>query len=1015
MKFRYVAFPALVLIIGGGLVVPQFMDWNKYKPLLQDQVAKTSGLELNIGGDLSFSLFPMPHMMVSDVSVLQSDQDIKSDFLTLENLEVSVALMPLLSGNVDVSSITLVDPKLILALKDGKVVLPKFGPSDAQKVQEEDKDSSELQKSPSQITLNDIRLENGEVIVKSEEGNPLYTISEITSVLDVDLNKSIYGASGSFVYAGNHYDTEFQMAQNNESEYKISTKLVPDIKGTEINFNGLLNLKDNISFDGKINGATENLKSLLSLLQVNADLEDEVTFNIESGLEYSSKELKFADFNADIASSQITGNISYLFENGNVTLNLKNSGKFDLNKIVKNLQNIPSDLDFDIHATGEMNKSVSLEKSKFKINGQALNVSGIYKFAQNKKLRPSLTINANAENISLENVAVLQGNSNEKAVESQSGLGNAAGSKESVSSALPFDISSTINAKSIKFKDVSLDNLSFEGGLQNNTLTFKKFEVGQIAGAKIKASGSVGDIKNLRNIALSLETSSKDIKATLATLKQDSSFVPDYIKSIDIRSNIKGSIDKLDVSANVNAINGEFILQGVLNNALNALQIDNFAVQVKHKNMAQLIQTVSGSNDLNKNYAKPVDIYAKIKQNGKKYNLSEINGMLAGIALKGNLDVDMSSKVPELNGKLDFGAIQLDSEFTNNNSSSQGSGGSSGAAVANKSQRWSKNPIDTKVLSMVNADFQVSAARFKYGEWDLNQPKGHINLKDGVLYAKDIQAGMFDGSIALNVQAKSSPQDRQPIHIEGQSHISNISIAPLVNALGGSKLVSVSGRLGGDVSIKSSGTSAAALIYDLSGNGAVNGNGIVLNGVDVVRFVRALSDESKPGDTVLGLWKGSTKGGTTNFDTLDGAFSIQEGNVTLSKMDLDGPRAAIETRGNINLPDWTLNTKHKMIVKGTADTPSDVPPFEISFNGSLDNPTQTFGQGLLNDYLNRKIQRKLNSIISKKLGVAQDDNAQQPGDAAGNNEAQPSAGDDVKKIIEKPEDVVKDVLKGLLQ
>jgi len=163
-------------------------------------------------------------------------------------------------------------------------------------------------------------------------------------------------------------------------------------------------------------------------------------------------------------------------------------------------------------------------------------------------------------------------------------------------------------------------------------------------------------------------------------------------------------------------------------------------------------------------------------------------------------------------------------------------------------------------------------------------------------------------------------------------------------------------------------SSPAALIYDLSGAGTVKGEDVLLDGVDVTRFVRALSLDSKPGDTVMGLWKGSTKGGQTAFETLDGAFTIKEGVVTLDKMDLDGAKAAIKTTGTVNLPNWTLSTKHSMSVKGEGNAPSDVPPFEIKVSGSLDNPAQDMAKGVLNDYLNQKIQRKLGDLLSKKLG-----------------------------------------------
>src|SRR5690606_25014728 len=100
------------------------------------------------------------------------------------------------------------------------------------------------------------------------------------------------------------------------------------------------------------------------------------------------------------------------------------------------------------------------------------------------------------------------------------------------------------------------------------------------------------------------------------------------------------------------------------------------------------------------------------------------------------------------------------------------------------------------------------------------------------------------------------------------------------------------------------------------------------------------------------------------FDTLDGAFTINEGVVNLQKMDLDGTQAKIATRGTVDLPRWMLATTHEI----TLYERTDIPPFKININGPLDNPGQTFAQGVLNDYINRKVERKIQNLITDKLG-----------------------------------------------
>ncbi len=262
-------------------------------------------------------------------------------------------------------------------------------------------------------------------------------------------------------------------------------------------------------------------------------------------------------------------------------------------------------------------------------------------------------------------------------------------------------------------------------------------------------------------------------------------------------------------------------------------------------------------------------------------------------------------------------------------------------------------------------------------------------------------------SLTINENADRTVRE----DFESHMNVQGARLGLLSSALIGKKALKMSGNGNLNMKLKSSGASPAALIHDLAGNGMVSGRNITINGIDVDRFARALSEDSKAGDSVMGLWSSANRGGKSHFDTLNGDFSIKEGVVHLNKMDLDGATTAIETRnGVINLPKWTLATKHKIIVKGIDDQPSDVPPFEISFKGSLDNPAQTFGQGLLQDYLNRKIQRKLGDIISKSLGKSSNDNSSPVSEKE--ESSQPKKGGDIEDIAEE---AIRGVLDGLLR
>ena len=114
----------LVIVVVGSLVAPSFIDWNSYKTQATEQIKSATGLDVSLKGDLAFSILPLPKLMAHDITIL-SPEDAKFDSIaSLERFDVNVALMPLLSGKVDVQSVSLIEPNINIEVdKNGKLLL----------------------------------------------------------------------------------------------------------------------------------------------------------------------------------------------------------------------------------------------------------------------------------------------------------------------------------------------------------------------------------------------------------------------------------------------------------------------------------------------------------------------------------------------------------------------------------------------------------------------------------------------------------------------------------------------------------------------------------------------------------------------------------------------------------------------------------------------------------------------------------------------------------------------------
>ena len=88
----------LILVIGSALVVPGFIDWNKYKSQIETTASDLSDRKVAINGELSLSILPSPSFSAEDVNVSNVEGGQATNFISLKSVDVNVAFFPLLSA-----------------------------------------------------------------------------------------------------------------------------------------------------------------------------------------------------------------------------------------------------------------------------------------------------------------------------------------------------------------------------------------------------------------------------------------------------------------------------------------------------------------------------------------------------------------------------------------------------------------------------------------------------------------------------------------------------------------------------------------------------------------------------------------------------------------------------------------------------------------------------------------------------------------------------------------------------
>src|ERR1700753_2519269 len=98
------------------LIAPSLIDLNARKPEIISEVKKATGRDLVIDGPVSLSLLPLPSVSVTGVKFFNVAGSKNPHMVEIKSLTVRPSLFALLAGNIEVSSVTLVEPKIVLEI-----------------------------------------------------------------------------------------------------------------------------------------------------------------------------------------------------------------------------------------------------------------------------------------------------------------------------------------------------------------------------------------------------------------------------------------------------------------------------------------------------------------------------------------------------------------------------------------------------------------------------------------------------------------------------------------------------------------------------------------------------------------------------------------------------------------------------------------------------------------------------------------------------------------------------------
>jgi AsmA protein len=244
--------------------------------------------------------------------------------------------------------------------------------------------------------------------------------------------------------------------------------------------------------------------------------------------------------------------------------------------------------------------------------------------------------------------------------------------------------------------------------------------------------------------------------------------------------------------------------------------------------------------------------------------------------------------------------------------------------LAANERNWDQLPITLDGLADFDLDLRISAASVKVGNAQLGRTAVATNMRNGKFDVTIGESQAFDG-IARGSFGLASANGGAEV----TSHLQFVDVdleSCLGQVFGIRRLV---GRGNLALNIEGSGSSVLAVTNTLHGTASLTAHSGAIAGINVEQLLRRLERRPLSGN-------GDFRSGRTPFDQLALSLKIEQGQVSVDDMHLNGPAVRLAVGGQVSVPTRDLDLKGvATLVSSETSTAFDL-PFVVQ--GQWDDP-----------------------------------------------------------------------------
>ncbi len=244
--------------------------------------------------------------------------------------------------------------------------------------------------------------------------------------------------------------------------------------------------------------------------------------------------------------------------------------------------------------------------------------------------------------------------------------------------------------------------------------------------------------------------------------------------------------------------------------------------------------------------------------------------------------------------------------------------------LAANERNWDQLPIALDGLADFDLDLRLSAASIKIGTALLGRTAVAANMRNGKLDLTIGESQAF-GGIAKGSLGLASADGG----VAATSHMQFVDV-DLEDCLGqvfGIRKLAGRGNL--VLNIEGSGASVLAVTNTLNGTASLTAHGGALAGINVEQLLRRLERRPLSGN-------GDFRSGRTPFNQFALSLKIEQGEVSVENMRLDGPAVRLAVGGRVSVPTRDLDLKGIATLVSSATANEFDLPFVVQ--GQWDDP-----------------------------------------------------------------------------